>query len=43
LAELETQILIAERVKYIQAAEAEALLKRIDELGRILSGLIRSL
>src|SRR6266571_7394375 len=43
LAELETQILIAQRVKYIQAAEAEALLKRIDELGRILSGLIRSL
>src|SRR6266404_6297198 len=43
LAELETQLLIAERVKYIQVAEAEALLKRIDELGRILSGLIRSL
>ncbi len=43
LAELETQILITQRVKYIQAAEAEALLKRIDELGRILSGLIRSL
>ncbi|HEV2732180.1 MAG TPA: four helix bundle protein [Terriglobales bacterium] len=43
LAELETQILIAQRVKYLDALEAETLLKRIDELGRILSGLIRSL
>src|SRR5437867_12732204 len=34
LAELETPILIAERVKYIQAAEVEAQLKRIDEIGR---------
>jgi four helix bundle protein len=43
LAELETQVLIAKRVRYLQPATSEKLLKDIDELGRILSGLIRSL
>src|SRR5438552_15320340 len=36
LAELETQILIAHRVKYIQAAEAEAVLTRHHDLARSL-------
>jgi len=43
LAELETQTLLAKRLTYLHEAEAENLLTRIDELGRILSGLIRSL
>ncbi len=33
LAELETQILIAQRLKYLQDSEAEIRLKQIDELG----------
>jgi four helix bundle protein len=43
VAELETQIQIALTLKYLQDTEAEILLKQIDELGRILSGLVRSL
>jgi four helix bundle protein len=43
LAELETQLLIALRRKYLDNAQAEILLKGADELGRILSGLINSL
>ncbi len=43
LAELETQTLIAQRVKYLDETRTGTLLKRVDELGRILSGLIRSL
>src|SRR5208282_2575645 len=43
LAELETQTLLAKRLKYLSDAEAENLLTQIDELGRIMSGLIRSL
>jgi len=43
LAELETQILIAQRRKYLPDAQASELLKRADELSRILSGLINSL
>src|SRR5438067_12369902 len=41
LAELEPQLLIAQRVKYIQAEVADAALQPIDEVGRSLSGLIR--
>jgi four helix bundle protein len=41
LAELETQTLLAKRLN--PDAAAEKLLTQIDELGRILSGLIRSL
>jgi four helix bundle protein len=43
LAELETQILIARRVNYLPDERTATLLKQIDELGRILSGLTRSL
>ncbi len=43
LVEIETQLLIAEDLKYIQAAKAEALLVLTDELGRILNGLIASI
>lgn len=43
LAELEAQILIAQRRAYLSEARASELLKRADELSRILSGLINSL
>ena len=43
LAELETQVLIAKRRNYVSDSQAAELLKRADELGRILSGLINSL
>jgi len=42
LAELETQIMIAQRRNYLPQAQAAELLKRADEVGRILSGLIDS-
>jgi four helix bundle protein len=43
LAEVETQILIAQRRKYLLDDQASELLKRTDALSRILSGLINSL
>ena len=43
LAELETQVRISLRLNYLPQDEADALLQRTDELGRILSGLIHSL
>ena len=43
LAELETQILIAERRGYLPGTKTEELLHKTDELSRILSGLINSL
>jgi four helix bundle protein len=43
LAEVETQMLLAKRLKYIPDADAEAISTQVDELGRIMSGLIRSL
>lgn len=43
LAELETQILIAQRREYLSETQAAELLKRADEVGRILNGLIDSL
>ena len=43
LAELETQLLIAQRRHYLSQEESEKLLKQVDELNRILSGLINSL
>lgn len=43
LAELETQILIAQRQNYASEEKRADLLKRIDELSRILSGLITSI
>lgn len=43
LAELETQILIAERLEYTGRTEAEALLAQVVEVGKLLNGLINSL
>ncbi len=41
--ELESQILIAETLGYVNKPAASQLLMRIDELGRILNGLLKSL
>lgn len=43
LAELETQLLIAQRLKYVSEVSNESLLKQVEEVNRILSGLISSL
>jgi len=43
LVEIETQLLIARDLKYIQPTKAEALLAAAEELGRILNGLIASI
>jgi len=43
LAEIETQVLIAQQRQYLSAATTKQLSQRLDELGRILSGLIQSL
>ena len=43
LAELETQILIAQMRNYLPESQAVEVLKRADEVSRILSGLINSL
>jgi len=43
LAEIETQMLIAERRRYLPPATTAKLAQQLDELGRILSGLINSL
>ncbi len=43
LAELETQILIALRLNYVDQASANTILSGIDEVSRILSGLISSI
>ena len=43
LAELETHIQIAQRLCYIQPDEAQQLLDRAGQVGRLLNGLLRSL
>ena len=43
LVEIETQLLIARNLKYLQPAKAEELLATADEIGRILNGLISSI
>lgn len=43
LAEIETQILIARQRQYLSAETTAQLARQLDELGRILSGLINSL
>jgi four helix bundle protein len=42
LVEVETQLIIAKRVGYLPQEEADALLARAAELGRILNGLVAS-
>jgi four helix bundle protein len=41
--EVETQLIIAARLQYITTTEADPILAQIAELGRLLSGLLRSL
>jgi four helix bundle protein len=43
LAELETQLIISERLGYVSGAELQSLLLRVGEIGRILNGMISSL
>ena len=43
LAEVQTQLLIAERRHYLTAAKCRSLEERIEELARIINGLLRSL
>ena len=43
LAEIETQVLIAQGRGYIDQAATDGLIRQTDELGRVLSGLIKSL
>jgi len=43
LAEIETQVLIAQERQYVPATAASKLTQKLDELERILSGLINSL
>jgi len=43
LAELETQLLIAERLEYTDHDQIQALLKQVIEVGKLLNGLISSL
>ncbi len=43
LAELETQILIARDLKYVDDAAVAPVLSKVDEISRMLSGLLRSL
>ena len=42
LVEIETQILIGERLSYVDTAKSHELLARTTELGKILNGLLRS-
>jgi four helix bundle protein len=41
--EIETQILIAEELKYLNKEQSASLLERTAEVGKILNGLLRSL
>jgi four helix bundle protein len=43
LAELETQIIIAGRLTYLKENDRGELLQRTSEVGRLLSGLVKSL
>jgi four helix bundle protein len=43
LLELETQILIAERLRYLNVTRAESLIRTSGELGRMLNSLIHSI
>jgi four helix bundle protein len=43
LMELETQIMIAERLRYVSPESANQILERSAEVGRVLNGLISSL
>jgi len=41
--ELETQIIVSERLEFVSKEISDALLERLGEVGRLVNGLIRSL
>lgn len=41
LAELETQFLLSERLGFVPQDQKDELLKRIDDVGKVVMGLIR--
>jgi four helix bundle protein len=43
LAELETQIMIAEKLKYLSEVQLSTILKQVDEVSRMLAGLIAAI
>lgn len=43
LSEVYTQIVIAQRLEYLREDDANLLFSKLDELGRLLNGLIRSI
>ena len=43
LAEVETQLLLAERLSFIHTDQATSILERTAEIGRLINGLTRSL
>ncbi|HLX75810.1 MAG TPA: four helix bundle protein, partial [Terriglobales bacterium] len=43
LAEMETQVTIAERLHYLSKPQLASVLQRIHEVGRIINGLVNSL
>ena len=43
LLELETQVLLCRRLKYLEAAEADAILSEIEEISKMLASLISKL
>jgi len=43
LVELETHLLIAERLRYLQKLDVQPLLAATDEIGRMISGLVQKL
>jgi four helix bundle protein len=43
LVEIETQVIIAEKLKYLEPAACQSILEQTAELGRILNGLIASI
>jgi len=43
LLELETQILLGKRLKYLQPSDSDSILKEIDEISRMLATLIAKL
>lgn len=43
LLELETQLLLARRLKYLQATDSDPILKEIDEISRMLATLVSKL
>ncbi len=43
LLELETQVLLCRRLKYLEAADADSLLAEIEEISKMLASLISKL